>query len=121
MLARLLDEELKKKNLSARAASREIGVAHTTIIRILEGQPSDVETLRKIADWMGVQPSTMLDGWGAKEGKSMLMLKALLEQDPRLMKIFEDAADDVLAGRLPAEDLQEILRYAAFRLEKRKP
>ena len=119
MLTRLLDEEMKKRNLSARAASREIGVAHTTIIRILEGQVPDVDTFEKVAKWMGVKPSTLLDG-DVEPNKAMLVIQALLEQEPKLQKIFEDAADDVLGGRLQVNELRDLLKYAAISLDLRR-
>ena len=60
-----LAHELESRNLrSLREAGRQIGVAHTTIQRLLAGASVDVATLEKLAEWSGVNKVTLLQAMG---------------------------------------------------------
>lgn len=47
----------KKGNMGVRAAAAEIGISPTTLSRIENGHIPDVQTLQKICDWIGEDPS----------------------------------------------------------------
>ena len=114
MLAKIMKDELAKRNLSARAASQQIGVSHTTIVRSLNGESVDVDTLIKIANWLGVAPSSLLD---VTNGGTMAdQLEVALSSHPQLAKVLADVLAKYVGGELPAEDVEDIIRYAAYRL-----
>ena len=118
-IARLLEERMGERGLSLRKAGREIGVAHTTLARIINGEPYDVATAEKIADWLGVPVSTLLDTGGASEGRDTLAAKiaAVLETQPRLARVFEEAMERVLNGEMSNEAFRDLAAYAAFKLQ----
>ena len=58
-MAVLLEEARRKRNLSERQLAQEIDVAHTTVGRVLRGQPVDIVTIQKIAAWMGVETASL--------------------------------------------------------------
>ena len=99
--------------------SAEIGIAHTTLKRILDGEPYDVATTQKIAVWLGVPLSTLLDTGGPSEDKDTLAAKiaAVLETEPRLARLFGDAMDCVLSGAMSNEAFRDLAAYAAFKLQ----
>jgi transcriptional regulator with XRE-family HTH domain len=118
-IARLLEERMKERGLSLRKAGREIGLAHTTLVRILRGEPYDVSSGEKIADWLGVPLSTLLDTRGASEDTDTLAAKiaAVLETEPRLARVFGDAMERVLNGEMSNEAFRDLAAYAAFKLQ----
>lgn len=118
-LARLIQERMAANALSMRQAGREIGIAHTTLIRILNGEPYDVATAQKIADWLGVPLSTLLDTGGTSEDKDTLAanIAAVLETEPRLARVFGDAMERVLNGEMSNETFRDLAAYAAFKIQ----
>ena len=119
ILARLIEERMAAAGMSLRQASREIGIAHTTLKRILDGEPYDVATAQKIADWLGVPLSPLLDTRGTSQDKDTLAAKiaAVIETQPRLARVFGDAMDRVLKGEVSNEAFRDLAAYAAFKLE----
>jgi transcriptional regulator with XRE-family HTH domain len=118
-LARLIEERMAAGGMSLRQAGREIGIAHTTLKRILDGEPYDVATAQKIADWLGVPLSTLLDTGGTSEDKATLAAKiaAVIETEPRLARVFGDAMDRVLKGEVSNEAFRDLAAYAAFKFQ----
>lgn len=43
-----------------RAVAKEIGISHATLSRIERGFLPDLETFRKVCEWLGVDPGTVL-------------------------------------------------------------
>jgi transcriptional regulator with XRE-family HTH domain len=116
MLPQLVRDKMKEGNgLSVRAAARQIGVAHTTLGRFLQGQQIDLDTLEAISKWVGVDPSTALD---ADQEASPLEKKiaVLLQADPRLERIFTEAVDRIASGQATPELLEDLVEYAAYKL-----
>ena len=118
-LARLIEERMGAEVKSLRRAGREIGIAHTTLKRILEGEPYDVSTAQKIADWLGVPLSTLLDSGGTSEDKDTLaaQIAAVLETEPRLAEVFGRAMQRVLSGKMSNEAFRDLAAYAAFKIQ----
>ena len=54
MLAKLVNEKMKKDELSLRDAGLRIGTSHTTITRIRENKQIDIETLNKVCTWLNI-------------------------------------------------------------------
>ncbi|HEX6305121.1 MAG TPA: hypothetical protein VFZ76_13085, partial [Anaerolineales bacterium] len=82
-------------------------------------EPYDVGTAQKIADWLGVPLSTLLDTGGTPEDKDTLAAKiaAVIETEPRLARVFADAMDRVLSGEMSNKAFRDLAAYAAFKFQ----
>lgn len=120
MLSTILREELGKRNVTVREAARQIGVAHTTVARILAGVPADIATLQKVCGWIGIPVSNVLN----VEDKSTIGLAnkiaLIIEKEPALAKVFAEAVQEIEAGNMTSSDLADIAGYAAYRLRLSK-
>ena len=116
MLDQILKEELAKRGLSIREAAREIGVAHTTVARMVQGITVDIGTLQKTCDWLGIQLSTVLNVEDKSELGLTSKLAMILEKQPELAGVFAEALDELEAGHLTTADLADIMGYAAYRI-----
>ena len=118
MLKELLDAQIRARGLSIRQAAQEIGVAHTTLMGALKGDPLEVETLYKFCDWLHVKPSLIIaDDHGDDPSGAFSVIADVV---PGLVEILKDATNDFKAGLLTEDDLEEITSYIAFRLKARK-
>ena len=115
MLKQILGKELKERNLSSRGAADEIGVAHTTILRALRGDVVDLETVLRISDWLHVRPSTLLNSMNSTASVSD-QIAAIVERNPRLNQVFEDATIAVKAGNADPAIIEDIVAYALYKL-----
>ena len=115
MLESLIREKMKAEGLSVRAFSREVGVSHSTIVRVLKGETIDVPTLVKISDYLGISPSSLLDSMGA-DGLAA-KVAALLEAEPRLRSLFIQLVQDFENGDVSQADVTDIINYASFKLQ----
>lgn len=105
MIRKLLAETLKERRTSVRKMSTDVGVSHATILRFLQGQTADPETVKAVAGWLGVNPATALN---AEVPDSLAAKIALLiEQKPDLCEIFSEAVTRVLDGRM--EDRKSVV------------
>ncbi len=118
MIKELLDAKVRERGLSYRTAAAEIGVAHSTIMRVLKGGPADVPTLLKICKWLRVEPAMILNS--EENSNAQAVIATIAEATPGLMEILQDATKDFKEGSLTAEDLEEITSFIAFRLKARK-
>lgn len=116
MLDKILKEELAKRGLSIREAAREIGVAHTTVARMVQGITVDIGTLQKTCDWLGIQLATVLNVEDKSELGLTSKLAMILEKQPELAGVFAEALDELEAGHLTTTDLADIMGYAAYRI-----
>ena len=115
MLSNLLLAKMRERGLSARALSREVGIAHTTINRILAGKGADLSTLELLSKYLGVELSTII---GTTEGELAKQISLLLEAEPALAGVFAKAIQGVLNGTYSNKDVEDIVAYAAFRLNR---
>jgi len=116
MLNEILKDELTKRGLSTREAAREIGVAHTTVARMLQGITVDIGTLQKTCDWLGIQLSTVLNVEDKSELGLTSKLSMILQKEPGLAGVFAEALDELENGHISADDLADIMGYAAYRI-----
>jgi len=58
----------KRGKNGIRAAAKEIGVSPSTLSRIENGHLPDLETFKKICDWLNIDPGTILGTKVEKEG-----------------------------------------------------
>jgi hypothetical protein len=79
----------------------------------------DLKTVEAIAKWMGMTLSTAL-GVVREDGSLNDQVAALIESEPRLAKLFADAAQDMKRGDLSPDDFREIIEYAAYKFSKRR-
>ncbi|PKN99557.1 MAG: hypothetical protein CVU42_07540 [Chloroflexi bacterium HGW-Chloroflexi-4] len=121
MIIMLLKEELKKKGLSARGAALEIGVAHTTIIRLLDGRPVDLETLRKVCSWLNVDVATILNSPDKDEKSLVDKFACILQKNPGLRELFNEYYAKMEHHEVSLLDLEEVLAFMVFRAYYRKP
>lgn len=116
MLQNVLEGAMKEKNLSARDVGKILGVSHTTVLRALQGEQIDLATLIKIAEWLKIRPSNLLDtlGDGADIDAKILVLS---EAYPELRVVLEKAAEAVEAGQADPAIIKDIVAYAEFRIQ----
>ncbi len=115
MFTALVKEELQKRGLSFRDAAKQIGVAHTTVIRATRGDPLDIDNLIKFCAWLGVKPATVLNSFANDDITASISM--IIEREPKLAEIFKQAIDDLEEGRISPEDLSDIVNYAAYKLQ----
>jgi transcriptional regulator with XRE-family HTH domain len=121
MLAEILKERMAERDLALRPAAEQIGISHTTLARVLKGQQVDFETLQKLADWAGMSVSTVVNTFDPDEENAVLnAITALIESEPDLKDIFMDAGEMLKAGEISADDLKDIVAYAAYKLQRAK-
>ena len=114
-MAVLLEEARRKRNLSERQLAQEIDVAHTTVGRVLRGQPVDIVTIQKIAAWMGVETASLLNAEGIGPDALAAELSALIEMEPELAEVFGEALRRVRSGSLDPSVVRDLIAYAAYR------
>jgi transcriptional regulator with XRE-family HTH domain len=119
MLNQLIQDALKRKNLSIREAARQIGISHSTLTYVLEGKTMEVHTADKICKWLGVPLSAAVESDDQLE-KAIAAISVVLKAAPELEKVFIEAADEVNNGTMTIQDFHEIIEYAAYRIQKRK-
>ena len=112
----LLKEAVAKREISVRQAAKEIGVAHTTLGRIIEGDAFDTSTAEKIANWLHVTPSSLLDARGVGDDALAAQISLLLQTEPGLKEIFQEAIQRVLDGNMSPDTFRELAQYTAYRL-----
>jgi len=119
LLAKLLREDIQRRQWSERQMARNIGLSATTVNRFLAGDSIDLDTVFKICKFLGVNPSIALDSFipSAPEGlKSQVSL--ILDSDPALAKLFFELVRKVETGKIPPSALREALDYIEFRYER---
>ena len=110
MLRNLLDAKLGERRLSVRAAAKEIGVAHTTLNRVLAGGEVDLDTVVKISTWLNIRPAALL---GIESNSDT---DALLDAVPGLRDILKEIGERIAAGELGPEYLEDVTAYMRFRI-----
>ena len=121
MLQKVMQRELERRGLNYREAAEEIGVTHTTIYRILQGENVNRDTLVKISDWTGVSIATLL-GMTENQGSQAIasLITGLIEKEPGLRSVFEEAYQSLLDGEIAVDDIRDIAVYAAYKLSLTK-
>src|SRR5262245_38088524 len=115
MLQIVLQRAMQEKQLSSHKAAEAIGVSHTTILRALRGDAVDVDTIIKIANFLNVRPSELLNSM-ATDATLPDQLAALLSHSRELEDELRDAVDRVKGGRLDPAILRDIVSYALYKL-----
>lgn len=114
MLPSLLQNRMTQKNVSSHTVADEIGVSHTTVLRAMRGERIDVDTLIKLANWLGVRPSELLNSMS--DTSLADDIATLLTHSPELETTLKDAVERVKAGQLDPAVLKDIVSYAMYKL-----
>ena len=116
MLQKVLHEAMRDRSLSSRQASKEIGVAHTTVLRVLDGQLPSHTTLIKVAAWLGTPAQAFaLLGREGNEGIAA-QLMVLLDKNKELAEQFGKVLTAYNDGKIGEAEVEDIIRYISFRL-----
>lgn len=114
MLQTILQEAMADRNLSSHTAAEEIGTSHTTILRALRGDRVDVDTIIKIANWLKIRPSELLNSMSDTSLADEIAV--LLSHSRELEEELKDATERVKAGVLDPAVLRDIVSYALYKL-----
>ncbi len=114
MLQNLMADALRSKGISGRAAAREIGVSHTTVVRILAGKPIDFDTLELVCKWLGISVSDVIQSDTSDNISARIAI--LVQKVPGMGELLADAVVKMDAGELSEEDVREIIAYATYRI-----
>lgn len=116
LLAKLLREDIERRQWSERQMARNLGLSATTINRFLAGDDIDLATMLKICTWLGVPPSVALDALipDTPDG-TRAQLALILDSDPATEQMFFDLAEKITSGKIPPSALREALEYIDFR------
>lgn len=115
MLKVLLQNEMNARNLSLRGAARQIGVAHTTLYRVLNGRPVDLSTTNAICSWLNIDASTLAATEGHGDNTLASKIALLLQRNPRLAEVLMQEVDALEEGTISEKDVVEVLAFIAFR------
>lgn len=120
MLGKLLLDEINERRLSIRAAARQIGIAHTTLQRVLRDNPTDLKTIKAIGEWLKIDIPTAL---GMKEDQFTNInakLNIIFQRIPALADMLEEIFEEFDAGVIPISEIEEVIKYTTFRLTLKK-
>jgi transcriptional regulator with XRE-family HTH domain len=116
ILQKLINEKKEKEGISWREASRQAGIAVTTMIRIAEDGKPDPATLERICAWLNVKPGFVLgtntEGLEALSNK----LVGVLKDNPALADALERVIDRLDTHQAEPEELASILRFIDYQL-----
>jgi transcriptional regulator with XRE-family HTH domain len=117
LIITLLKEEISERGISVRQAAREIDLSHTTLNRILAGESYDMSTAEKIAGWLNVPTSSLVDGT-IREGEEdfRTVIAGLFEVAPELENVFREGYRRVQRGEMEPRELRELAYFAAYRM-----
>lgn len=116
LLQIILNDRIKELGISIREAGRQIGIAHTTLNRILYGDEYDLATLKAMANWLQVKPSSFLDAETSSPDQLTSQIAILLETYPRLAEVFSEVIARVLKEEISPDTFTDIAAYAAYRM-----
>jgi len=118
MLSFLLKQKIDELHISNREAARRIGIAPSTIGNILQGKVVDIDILIKVCEWLEVDPRVIFKDYLGKESTLADKFAAIVEEDPRLAKVFGDALDRVLRKEVDPSIISDLVNYATWRLSR---
>jgi len=107
---------MDEQHLSLRDVGERLGVSHTTVLRALRGGQVDLETLMKIAEWLNIRPSALLDN--ASDGDDIeAKTKMLIDAYPQIQDVLEKAVVAIENGQADPGLIKDIVAYAEFRIQ----
>ena len=115
MLNIMLKRAMRDRGLSSHKVAEKIGVSHTTILRAVRGDAVDVNTIIKIANFMNVRPSELLNSMST-DATLPDQLAVLLSHSSELEAELKVAVERVQAGDLDLAIVRDIVSYAIYKL-----
>ena len=117
ILSSLLEERQRDLGISNRKMAKRVGISHTTLNRIYEGEAISLTTAQKVADYLDTDVSSLLSLDRDEQLQAVANVVAtMIAQEPQLTKIFLEAHSKLKRGEISPEILKEIAAFAAFRL-----
>ena len=117
MLDIILRNAMQERGLSSHKVADAIGCSHTTILRSLRGEAIDLETIVKIANFLNIRPSELLNSMPT-DATLPDQIAALLSHSPELEETLRDAVERVKAGELKPSTIADIVSYARYRINQ---
>ncbi|MGE5375918.1 MAG: helix-turn-helix domain-containing protein [Bacteroidota bacterium] len=115
MLSTVLQSEMSRRNMSSHSVANEIGVSHTTVLRALNGDRIDLDTVIKLANWLHIRPSELLNSMSDTSLADQIAV--LLSHSQELEEELRDAMERVQAGELDPAVVRDIVSYALYKLK----
>ena len=117
LLKELLASRVNERHLSYREAAKEIGVSHTTVSRILNGESAgDIDTLVHICRWLEISPSKVLDSYNTNDVGLDAAITAIIQFTPEFKQVLEEAAARIERQELDPSFMKELVGYIRYRL-----
>jgi transcriptional regulator with XRE-family HTH domain len=116
MLPVILKKELINRRLSIREAARQMGIAHTTLIRILQDEAVDLSTLDRVGAWMQSPVSAIIDCRRRGFPNVLNALSLCLSQNPKLEKALYEMVAKVEDGLIDSGIIEDVMAYITFRV-----
>lgn len=114
-LSELLRTRLETEGLSVRDAGKLIGVSHSTVARAVSGETVEIDTLVKIARFLGMSVEDVLDPKDTPDDVlEQIVLVTSIE--PELAKVFGELARRITNNEIDKKVLSEVAAFAAYRL-----
>lgn len=115
-LSELLRKRLETEGLSVRDAGQLIGVSHSTVARAVNGETVEVDTLVKIANFLGVPVENILE---PKDDPDAILEQVMMviSIEPELSRVFSEIAQKIVDKQLDKKVLSEVAAFAAYRLQ----
>ncbi len=115
MFHQILRTAMSEKQVSAREVARQTGVAHTTIIRILQDENVDLDTIKKVCGWLQIDPMYVVNLDSGQEEKQWLWkLGMMVESYPNLHLAMRRAFRNVDINHVNPRIINEICEFIAF-------
>lgn len=114
MLHIIFANELERRRISVRNAARQIGVAHTTLYRVLEGRNIDITTLTKVCTWMGVDTAGTVNIETRTNNDFITKLAVLLDQQHDLGIALSTLVALIEEGNLEVGVMGKIAEFITF-------
>lgn len=116
MLSKLFVEEVKRKDISYREAAREIGISHTTAIRLRDNKNVDFVIVAKLAKWLGEDFGSLVSLHSSNPLDLYSSMKVILDRNPDLEKEFSGCIELIEKYEIPPDVMDEIHAYARYKM-----
>ena len=117
-LSKMLSKRLSETNMSVRRAGLQIGVSHATVARAVNGETVEVDTLVRIADFLGVSIISLLDETDTPDDVYE-RISVTFTIEPELKTVLADIARNIKDEKIDHKILSDVAIYTLFQLHRR--